>query len=224
MPQAYLFDMDGLLLDSERLALTSFLDTVEPLGVARGRAAPFFLTLVGTSSETTNEMLRGFLPQELAPEEVIALWRQNFDHALHAGVPVKAGVRAVLQELSGQGAVMAVVTSTLGARARAHLAQADLLQHFQVVIGGDEVRATKPDPAPYLQAAEVLGKDPRCCAAFEDSDRGIAAAVAAGCHAVQVPDLRPAGLALPDLGQMVAASLPEAIALVQAKLAKMRMG
>jgi beta-phosphoglucomutase-like phosphatase (HAD superfamily) len=128
-------------------------------------------------------------------------------------------VAEVLTDLAGQGARMAVVTSTLGDRARHHLEVAGLLGHVEFVLGGDEVRATKPDPAPYLQAAERLGVNPNHSAAFEDSDRGIAAAVAAGCHAVQIPDLRPVDKPLPDLGQMVARTLAEAVSMAQHSVA-----
>lgn len=220
MPEAYLFDMDGLLLDSERVAMSSFLDTVVPKGIALAQAEPFFLTLVGTSAATTNAMLLEFLPTALKPAEIIEEWRANFYAAIAAHLPVKDGVAEVLAGLAGQGARMAVVTSTMGDRARHHLEVAGLLGHVEFVLGGDEVRATKPDPAPYLQAAERLGVDPRRCAAFEDSDRGIAAAVAAGCHAVQVPDLRPFGKPLPDLGQMVAGTLAEAVQMAQSSVAK----
>lgn len=220
MPEAYLFDMDGLLLDSERVAMSSFLDTVVPKGIALVEAEPFFLTLVGTSAATTNAMLLEFLPAALKPAEIIEEWRAKFDASIAAHLPVKHGVAEVLAGLAGQGARMAVVTSTRGDRARHHLEVADLLGHVEFVLGGDEVRATKPDPAPYLQAAERLGVDPRRCAAFEDSDRGIAAAVVAGCHAVQVPDLRPHGKPLPDLGQMVAGTLAEAVQMAQTSVAK----
>jgi len=219
MPEAYLFDMDGLLLDSERVAMSSFLATVVPKGIARATAEPFFLTLVGTSAATTNAMLREFLPAALKPDEIIEEWRANFDEAIDKYLPVKEGVAEVLADLAGQGARMAVVTSTMGARARHHLEVAGLLDLVEFVLGGDEVRATKPDPAPYLQAAERLGVDPRRCAAFEDSDRGIAAAVAAGCHAVQIPDLRPVDKPLPELGQMVASSLAQAVQMARQSVA-----
>jgi HAD superfamily hydrolase (TIGR01509 family) len=109
---------------------------------------------------------------------------------------------------------MAVVTSTGRARARRHLDEAGLLHHFHDVVGGDEVPANKPDPAPYLEAARRLKVDPSRAAAFEDSDQGTAAAIAAGCVTVQIPDLRPPGRPMPRIGQHVAGDLRAAFDLL----------
>jgi HAD superfamily hydrolase (TIGR01509 family) len=215
MPAAYLFDMDGLLLDTERLAIACFVDVLSDMGLPPAETEPFGLTLIGTAAPDARALLTGFLPAHISVDRLEERWTEAFDLALADGVPVKPGVADLLSDLSGQGAQMAVVTSTAGDRARHHLERADLLRHVAFVIGGDEVATPKPDPTPYLSAAARLGVDPTRAAAFEDSDRGIAAAVAAGCHAVQVPDLRPAGKPLPDLGQMVAATLPEAVGLAQ---------
>jgi HAD superfamily hydrolase (TIGR01509 family) len=222
MLEAYLFDMDGLLLDTERLAMRCFVEALEQFDMPRDISEPFGLTLIGTAAETTRAMLAEFLPPDISVQAVEDLWTEAFDAAIADGVPVKPGVAALLADLAGQGAKMAVVTSTTGERARHHLKQAGLLRHMAFVLGGDEVSATKPDPTPYLIAAEQLGVDPRNAAAFEDSDRGIEAAVAAGCHAVQVPDLRPSGAPLPDLGQMIVTTLAEAVDMVQASVASGR--
>ena len=206
---ALLFDMDGLLLDTERVALETFLEAVGPLGVPREVAEPFFLTLIGTSTRETRARVANFLPDvDTAP--VIAEWEAGFRARLRAGVPLRPGVGETLPRLQEAGVRMAVVTSTHGTPARHHLNNANLLHFFETVTGGDEVSRTKPDPAPYLETAAKLGVNPVDCAAFEDSDRGIAAAVAAGCRAVQIPDLRPAG-PLPDLGQIVASSFIAAL-------------
>ncbi|MCG7492665.1 HAD family phosphatase [Thalassobius sp. Cn5-15] len=224
MPDAYLFDMDGLLLDTERLGMACFVDVMTTLGVAAHVSEPFGLTMIGTAAPEGRRLLAGFLPADITVAEVEDRWTAAFDLATQAGVPVKPGVADLLSDLAGQGARMAVVTSTSGDRARHHLERADLLRHMDFVIGGYEVPTPKPDPAPYLMAADRLAVDPTRAAAFEDSDRGIAAAVAAGCHAVQVPDLRPAGKPLPALGQMVATTLAEAVAQAQASAVRGRMG
>lgn len=215
-PAAYLFDMDGLLLDTERLARAAFLQVAGELGLDQAEAARFFLTLIGTSTQEGTRLTRAFLPAHLAVEDLEARWNAHYEQRLEQDVPMRPGVAEVLQQLSGQGARMAVVTSTHGARARRKLDKAGIAAHFEFVLGGDEVSANKPNPAPYLEAAARLGLQAHLCAAFEDSDRGVAAAVAAGCQTVQVPDLRPVDVALPALGQGIADTLSQAIALVGA--------
>lgn len=224
MPAAYLFDMDGLLLDTETLAMASFLAAVGAFGVTRAQAEPFFLTLVGTSVAESNLRMDAFLPAGVNGADIRDLWDQSFSTRMAQGVPLRPLVRETIENLAAQTKNLAVVTSTIGARARHHLAQAGLLDHFAFVLGGDEVSATKPNPAPYLEAALRLGFAPGHCAAFEDSDKGIAAAVQAGCLAVQIPDLRPLGLPLPDLGQMVAQDLASAVSLAQNAAKRQRSG
>lgn len=210
-PQAYLFDMDGLLLDTEQVFLDAALDLLVPLGHAASDVRAFFLECVGSSSAMTRARLATFVGCADRAARLDAEWRGLHKARLTDHVPLRPTVAPVLAALRAEGARMAVVTSTWGADARHHLAGAGLLDHFEFVLGGDEVRASKPDPAPYQEAAQALGLPPQACAAFEDSDRGITAAVRAGCRAVQVPDLRPPHVPLPRLGQQVAPDLWAAI-------------
>ncbi|MEL6960590.1 MAG: HAD family phosphatase [Pseudomonadota bacterium] len=210
-PLAYLFDMDGLLLDTERLFLEAGLPLLQGIGMHEAEAEAFFLSMVGSSGAEARAGLAEIAGTSAATLE--AEWRAAHKALIaRDGIPLRPTVAATLNDLSGQGARMAVVTSTHGANARHHLSVAGVAQHFELVVAGDEVPANKPDPAPYLQAANALGIDPTACAAFEDSDRGIASAMRAGCIAFQIPDLRPKGLPLPDLGQHTAATLADAVA------------
>lgn len=214
MPQGYLFDMDGLLLDTERVGLQSFLTVCETFDIERAHAEPFFLSLIGGSREVNAAKAETFLDRRVCHKEFEIQWLAHKDQLMEEGVPLRPFVRDVIGGLAKTGAKMAVVTSTIGERARAELARAGLLDHFALVVAGDEVSANKPDPAPYLQGAAALGVDPKHCAAFEDSDTGITAAVRAGCRAVQIPDLRPENKPLPDLGHFVAQDLRAALGLV----------
>lgn len=211
MFDALLFDMDGLLLDTERVARDTFVALVTAHGVAADDAEAFFLTLVGTSSAETSRRVQAFLPQ-MDKAAFDAAWTDGFRAKISQAVPVMPQARAILAQLADRGHRMAVVTSSHKAHALENLGAAGLLGHFEHVVGGDEVTANKPDPAPYLQAAALMGVDPKRCAAFEDSDRGLTAAMRAGCRAVQIPDLRPPDLPLPALGQLGARDLKEAMA------------
>ncbi|WP_299749149.1 HAD family phosphatase [uncultured Tateyamaria sp.] len=211
MPDAFLFDMDGLILDSERVYGAVARDILVPHGFAAQAVDAHFLTLVGVSGDAARQRLESFLGPEFDLAGFNVAWHAEVSRRVAQTVPLRPTVRDSLERLAGQGARMAVVTSTNGDTARQHLDKAGLLRYFEAVLGGNEVPARKPDPAPYLQAATALAVDPTRCAAFEDSDSGITAAVRAGCIAVQVPDLRPADTPLPSLGQRVAPDLWAAI-------------
>ncbi|MBU2993550.1 HAD family phosphatase [Octadecabacter sp. 1_MG-2023] len=213
---ALLFDMDGLLLDSERQFMEALVEIGTPLGFEAATLEAFFLTLVGTSSAQTSIRLAEFLPSGVDATAFEKQWRLVNAARRNGPVPLRPAVGHVLPALARAGHRMAVVTSTKRAPALEHLKHAGLLSYFELVVAGDEVSANKPDPAPYLHAAKALGVDPRTCAAFEDSDTGTHAAVAAGCITTQIPDLRPAGLPLPDLGQHIAQDL--AVALQQIRV------
>jgi HAD superfamily hydrolase (TIGR01509 family) len=216
MPEAYLFDMDGLLLDTERLTLDAFLDCAPEFDLDPGVMRAFFMTLIGSARTQGEAMVRDFIGPDRDFDALDLAWQHHSQRRLAAGIPVKPTVAETISALHASGAVMAVVTSTFGDKARHHLDRAGLLRCFRTVIGGDEVPANKPDPAPYVQAAEQLGVPPQNCAAFEDSDTGITAAARAGCFAVQIPDLRPSARAFPDVGQRFATTLTEAVTTAQA--------
>jgi HAD superfamily hydrolase (TIGR01509 family) len=201
-PAAVLFDMDGLLLDSERVYRAVLTELLLPFGHTASAIETLFLSLVGVSGTPSRALLRPYVPHDL--EAFDAAWHGGVRARLSTGVLLRPTVRESVTALKQAGVSMAVVTSTHGAAARRHLEHAGLLKHFEFVVAGDEVTATKPDPAPYLQAAATLGIDAARCAAFEDSDAGTTSAARAGCITTQIPDLRPTDRALPDLGQHVA--------------------
>ncbi|CUH53586.1 HAD family hydrolase [Shimia marina] len=212
-PEAFdacLFDMDGLLLDTERMFMRSFVALTSDLDIAPSEAEAFFITLVGTSAAETTRRLGAFLPSGVDIAGFDLVWREN--HAANAaqGIALKPYVLEVLSALHVRNIPMAVVTSTAGCFARKHLKHAGLLRFFDAVCAGDEVRANKPHPEPYLTGAALLGVDAARCVAFEDSDLGTRAAIAAGCATFQIPDLRPTEVPVPDIGQKVVTHLGEA--------------
>lgn len=209
-PAAYLFNMGGLLLDTERMFLSAFVTLTDDLMIARDEAEAFFGRLVGTSSQHTTAQLHRFLPKSTDVAVFDQRWRELHKENVANGVPVKPYAVDVLQTIRAKNLPMAVVTSTHGPAAQHHLEVAGLLQFFVTVCTGNEVAANKPDPEPYLEGARRLGVDPMHCVAFEDSDLGTTAAVRAGCFTVQIPDLRPPNTPLPDLGQLVAQDLGHA--------------
>lgn len=206
-PSAFLFDMDGLLLDTERLFKVPFMELSRREGIEDAKAEAFYLDQIGTSTKHTSRELEAFLPSHLSAAAFEAEWWQKYEELVAIGVPLRPYVVEVLEAVRKSGAPAAVVTSTHGHSARSKLGKAGILDFFEFVKGGDEVAATKPNPEPYLEAAAIFGVSASACAAFEDSDSGTTSAVRAGCHTFQVPDLRPAGKPLPDLGQTVVDNL-----------------
>lgn len=181
---AVLFDMDGLLVDTEPLWFETEVEVMGRLG------APW-------TREDQRELLGGSMPRTVsyllgkatrpAPPEVVERWMTDgmLARATAGRVTVLPGARELLAEVAAAGVPHALVTSSLRPLAEAVLASTGL--RFPVTVTGDDVPVTKPDPAPYLLAAKLLDVDPARCAALEDSPNGAASATAAGCRVVAVP-------------------------------------
>ena len=204
-PKAIVFDMDGLLLDTERIALATFEEACRRHDVVVDRA--IYLRCVGTSVQGTREILQGVIGQDVYEglnREWFALYKARV--STHA-VDVKDGAIEILELARDIGLPLALATSTATELARTKLRLAGLVDFFDAIIGGDAVKQPKPHPEPYLAAARALGRAPNECWAIEDSDNGVRAAHAAGLFVFQVPDLVQPAEAVRGLGHPVVNSL-----------------
>jgi HAD superfamily hydrolase (TIGR01509 family) len=201
--QAVLFDMDGLLVDTEPLWLEVECDVVERMGGRWTEADQ--RGLLGGSLDLAVSVLRARSPRPASPEDV-ARWLLHGMIALLAdrGVPLLPGAGELLADVRAAGLPHALVTSSERPIMEAVLAQ--IGAEFPATVCGSDVRRRKPDPEPYLLAASLLGADPRHCVALEDSPNGVASAEAAGCRIVAVPGMLPIPAA--D-GRVVVGSLTE---------------
>ena len=185
---AVLFDMDGLLVDTEPL----WLETETAVMVRLG--APWTPqdqhALLGGSMERTVSYLLGKATRPV-PSETVARWMLDgmLDRARDGRVLVRPGARELVAEVAAAGPPVALVTSSERRFAEAVLAVTGMT--FPVTVCGEDVTATKPDPEPYLLAAKLLDADPARCVVLEDSPNGVVAAAAAGCRVLAVPSLVP---------------------------------
>ena len=187
LPAAVLFDMDGLLIDSERMAQDATRATAQLLGLHMPEAVA--LRMIGLGRDALERMLVAELGVDFPFEMYQSAWNEQYQRRIAAGVPVKAGVSEALAALAAAGLPCAVATSTDTSFARQKLEKSGLLGHFAVVVGRDAVRHGKPAPDLYLHAAQSLGVAAADCWAFEDSLPGLTAAVASGARAHWVPDI-----------------------------------
>jgi len=208
-PRAVIFDMDGLLLDTEPIAARAWSESAAQAGVTFDPALA--LRMVGSNFTDCGALLRAHAPASYPVDAVLGGWHAAYD-ALCArdGVPVKRGVAVLLDWLEAVRVKRAVATSTRRARAAAKLADARLLHRFDVLVGGDEVARGKPAPDIYLEAAQRIDVPAADCVALEDSEPGVRAALAAGMTVFMVPDLVRPSDELAQLVPFVVGSLDDA--------------
>jgi HAD superfamily hydrolase (TIGR01509 family) len=182
-PAAVLWDMDGTLVDTEPYWLAAETELVHSWG---GHwSLEDGLALVGSSLTSSSRVLqsRGV---KLEANEIIELLTDRVLEQLHHTVPWRAGSHEMLTSVRESGVPMALVTMSIRRMADS-IAAAAGFPAFDVVVAGDEVINGKPDPEAYLRAASALGVDITDCLAIEDSEFGVAAAVASGATTVALP-------------------------------------
>ena len=188
LPAAVLWDMDGTLVDSEKIWDVSLADLSAHLGGRLSDRARE--SMVGSNMDRSMQLLFADLGLPADPAAVADAGRwvtRRTAELFAADLPWRPGAREALAEVRAAGLPMALVTST--ERSLTEIALDRIGRHFfHVTVCGDEVDGqNKPHPEPYLRAARLLGVDPAACVAVEDSPTGSAAAVAAGCTTLVVP-------------------------------------
>lgn len=206
MIEAVLFDMDGLMFDTERM----WSEAWQRAGAALG--LPVDLALVNAMRGRNAAGCRRVCLERLGPGLDFAAL-QNTARAEMArmidegGLPKKPGLCELLELLRRRGIPAAVCTSTRRATTESHLDRAGVRLFFAALVCGDEVENGKPAPDIFLRGAALLHAEPRRCLVLEDSPSGVRAGAAAGCKTVMVPDLTPPTDELRALAAAVAGSL-----------------
>lgn len=186
-PKAVIFDMDGLLIDSEQVYFKTFKQTSSIFNVTNSDEI-FFKVLgqnhIGTLKILSTEFGCSDFARQFEKQWSIEA-HKHFQHP----IDIKPGVRDLLMALDLHRISYAVATGNMTATARSLLKKCGLGSVFNIIIGGDQVENGKPEPDIYLKTAEALHIRPSHCAVFEDSENGVRAGLAAGMTVFQVPDM-----------------------------------
>ena len=186
--RALIFDLDGVLFDTERLAASTWREAAHALGFELSEA-----TLRGTigldhllTRAYYDQLFAGQFPYDQVEERHRDLFRAWI---VQHGAPAKPGVKRILVEAERLGLRVALGTASRSVYAHTMLWMAGIVDHFHILVTRDMVQAGKPAPDIYQKATSLLGFAPEDCLVIEDSLNGIRAARAAGVPVIMVPDL-----------------------------------
>ena len=186
-PAAVIFDLDGLLFDTESLYQDAIMTAAGELG--HDMTPAIFRTMIGRPLAQTRAFLLEQYGSSFPVEDLLAAWHRHFAVIVETRLAVKPGVLELLDALDTLGLPRGIATSSSHKTVQHHLGAHDLGGRFHHIVASGDYAAGKPAPDPYLLAAERLQIDPHLCLALEDSYNGVRSAAAAGMMTIMVPDL-----------------------------------
>jgi HAD superfamily hydrolase (TIGR01509 family) len=188
--QAVLFDMDGLLVDTESLAMRGLEQAATEMGISAPES--FRHAMIGVPADRCRVLVQERFGPSFPAEDYLAMANRHMDAMIEAGaLRLKPGVRCLLSHLEALEIPKAVATSSSRVKAERHLRSTGILGRFDAIVTRDDVARGKPHPDLFLQAAQKIGTYSEHCLALEDSYNGVRAAYAAGATVIMVPDLLP---------------------------------
>lgn len=203
---AVLFDMDGLLLDTETIALSVLAATIEGAGFTWSPAVG--QRMLGRNGRDGDAILSEHYGVEFDVKRIRAEFMRQYErHLRDHSIALKKGALNLLRYLESNRILLALVTSSRRSLTKLKLQKSGIIKYFTVQVCGDELCNGKPDPEGFLLAAEKLDVPPEQCLVLEDSAAGIQAALSAGMAAWWVPDQKPATKDLIDRGAIVYSDL-----------------
>jgi HAD superfamily hydrolase (TIGR01509 family) len=206
MPTAVVFDMDGLLFDTEALYQKAMLAAAAEGGHDVGAAAAL---TIGVPWHVSRVIFRDSCGPGFPVDAFMTSWVQRFKVIAETELALKPGVVELLDLLDDLKLPRAIATSSAHATVQDHLAAHGLEGRFHQIVAHGDYAASKPAPDPFRMAAERLGVEPASCLALEDSYNGVRSAASAGMMTVMVPDLLEATDEMRGLCTMVATDLHE---------------
>lgn len=200
--EAVVFDMDGVIFDSERLIIECWKEIADKYGIVNIERA--CEACLGVNAIETKEIFKDFYGQDFPYDEYKKEMSQLYHSQYDGGrLPTKVGVKELLVFLKEQGKKVGLASSTRSMVVKQELTDAGLIEYFDVVVGGDMVARSKPQPDIFLKACEELGVKPEEAFAIEDSYNGIRAAAAGKLRPIMVPDLMPVTEEMQELAECV---------------------
>jgi HAD superfamily hydrolase (TIGR01509 family) len=216
---AVIFDMDGLMFDTERLAKEGWILFGQEHGIPI--TDEIIMSCIGVNAASLlkicNDCFGQGFPIEELRQSVGVYMRDSFDRD---GMPIKKGLICLLDFLKEHGIPTAVASSSSQKTVSECLERAGLTERFSTLVCGDMVERSKPEPDIFLKAAEELGVLPEECVVLEDSRNGIKAAFAAGMFPIMVPDLIPSDVELVRLAYQIVSDLEQVIPILEKLLTK----
>ncbi|MGD1943291.1 MAG: HAD family hydrolase [Leptolyngbyaceae cyanobacterium] len=214
LPTALIFDMDGLMLNSEPLYQAAWQAAARELGYDLN--AELYLSLVGRSSVEADRAFQQIFGEQFPVETFNDRWDELWRQLIKTqGVPLQAGLLPLLDWVDQQAIPKAIGTSSNSAEAELCLSLAGIRDRFSTLVTVDQVAAGKPAPDIFLAAASQLQVKPAHCLVLEDSNAGVQAAKAAGMSVVMVPDLQTPTAASAAIAQHIFPSLKDVLAWLQ---------
>lgn len=188
MIKGIVFDMDGLMIDSERVVQHSWTVVGQKMGY--GDLGEDIYHTLGLNQKARGAYFCGKYGGDFPYEEFVKAYREEYQRYVEeCGMPAKKGLHEILGRMRELEMPMAVATSSSEASARKNLERQGITHYFQSIICGNMVTMGKPDPEIYLKSCEALGLEPACVVALEDSVNGIRSAYGAGMQTFMIPDL-----------------------------------
>lgn len=200
--EAVVFDMDGIIFDSEKLVVECWQVVADKYGIKGIEDACY--RCLGLNRVVTKEIFLEIYGQDFDYDG----YKQEMSDLFHAkaaggNLPKKPGMEELLKALKEAGLKLAVASSTRRQVVEAELRDGGLFKYFDVVIAGDMVERSKPEPDIYLKACECLSVNPANAFAIEDSYNGIRSAHAAGMRPIMVPDMAPPNEEMRNLSECI---------------------
>lgn len=212
--QAVIFDMDGLMIDSERLIHQAMIYAGEKLGV-NGIDKVSFST-IGTNAVRTRRIYIENYGGNFQFDEAMRLKHEYLDKIIFGeGFPPKKGLYNLLDFLKSNNFKLGVASSTREEMVMLALSKINVTDYFDTIICGDKVKKSKPDPEIFLETAQQLGVNPCECYVLEDSFNGIKAGYSAGMKTVMVPDMIPPNAEILSMVWRCAESLDDVIEIIK---------